>query len=102
MTLSLKIRGVDAIKHETIEYIIANLYFSKTNFQKNKILVYLRRKIYIVNDFRIKLLINNNIINFENIIVNVIKKNVFIKSYKIKIEIFARSHDEFIKKKFLY
>ena len=99
MTSSLKIHEIDFIKYKTIEYIITNLYFSKMNSQKNKVLVYFRKKIHIVDNFRIKLLINNDIINFENIIVDVINKNAFIKSYKIKIEISARSRDEFIKKK---
>ena len=99
MTLSLKVREVDFIKHEIIEYVIINLYFSKTNFQRNKILIYFRKEIYIINDFRIKLLINNNIINFKNIIVDVINKSVFIKNYKIKIEISVYPHNEFIKKK---
>ena len=44
-------------------------------------------------------MIDNDIINFENIVVDVIKKSAFIKSCKIKIEIFIRSRDEFIKKK---
>ena len=99
MTSPLRVRGVGSIKHETAEYVIADLYFSGTDSQGNKVLACLRREIHIVDDLRAKLLIGNDIIDPEGIVVDVVNKSAFIGSCKIKIEIFARPRGEFIKKK---
>ena len=62
-------------------------------------LTYLRRKLYIVDNLRVKILIKNNIIKFKKIVINVINKKARIKNYNITINIIARSRDEFIRRK---
>ena len=62
-------------------------------------LIYLRRKLYIVDNLRIKILIKNNIIKFKEIVINVINKKARINNYSITINIIARSRDEFIRRK---
>ena len=62
-------------------------------------LIYLRRKLYIVDNLRIKIFIKNNIIKFKEIVINVINKKIRINSCDITINIIARSRDEFIRRK---
>ena len=62
-------------------------------------LTYLRRKLYIVDNLRVKILIKNNIIRFKEIIINVINKKVRINNYSITVNIIARSRDEFVRRK---
>ena len=62
-------------------------------------LIYLRRKLHIVDNLRVKILIKNNIIKFKEIVINVINKKVRIDNYNITINIIARSRGEFIRRK---
>ena len=62
-------------------------------------LIYLRRKLYIVDNLRVKMLIKNNIIEFKEIIINIVNKKARINNYSITINIIARSRDEFIRRK---
>ena len=62
-------------------------------------LIYLRRKLYIVDNLRVKILIKNNIIRFEEIVINIVNKKARINNYNIIINIIARSRDEFIRRK---
>ena len=48
---------------------------------------------------RIKIFIKNNIIEFEEIVINVINKKARINNCSITIDIIARSRDEFIRRK---
>ena len=46
-----------------------------------------RRKVYLINNFKANMLINNNVIEFENIMINSIKKQTFITSINVIISI---------------
>ena len=54
-------------------------------------LTYLYRKLYIVDNLRIKIFIKNNIIKSKEIVINVANKKVRINNYSIIINIIARS-----------
>ena len=62
-------------------------------------LTYLRRKLHIIDNLRVKILIENNIIESKEIVINVINKKARINNYSITINIIARSRDEFIRRK---
>ena len=62
-------------------------------------LIYLRRKLYIVDNLYVKIFIKNNIIKFEEIVIDVVNKKVRINNCNITINIIARSRDEFIRRK---
>ena len=62
-------------------------------------LIYLRKELYIINNLRVKIFIKNNIIEFKEIVINVINKKIRINNYSITINIIARSRDKFIRKK---
>ena len=62
-------------------------------------LIYLRRKLYIVDNLRVKIFIKNNIIKSKEIVINIVNKKVRINNYSITINIIARSRDEFIRRK---
>ena len=62
-------------------------------------LIYLRRKLYIVDNLYIKIFIKNIIIKSKEIVINIVNKKARINSYSITINITARSRDEFIRRK---
>ena len=95
----MKIREIEFSKYETFEYIIQNLYFSKLDDKDHKMLIYIRRELYIVDDLRTKMLIGNDILELKDFVINVINKKTRINNCKIEIKIFFRSRDEFVKRK---
>ena len=62
-------------------------------------LIYLYRELHIVDNLRVKMLIENNIIGPKEIVINIVNKKVRINSYSITINIIARSRGEFIRRK---
>ena len=46
-----------------------------------------RREIYLINNFKTNMLINNNVIKFESIMINSIKKQAFIININVTISI---------------
>ena len=66
----------------TSKYFIANLYFLIIDGNK---LAWLRRKFYIVNNLKVKLLIRINILNFKGFIINLPRNKAYILIYNIDI-----------------
>lgn len=78
--------------------ILSKIYISRISIKKKEILIYIYKKLYFIDDFKIKILINNNIIELKNIIINIVNKKTYINNYKKIVKVFARSRNEFIKK----
>ena len=56
-------RNLEFNKYKTLKYVISSLYFSN----ENVIIKLIFRKVYIVDDFKINILININIIILKQI-----------------------------------
>lgn len=90
MTFSLRVREVNFIKHEIEEYIIVSMYLSRINEQSNKVLTLITKKLHLVDDFKVKMFIENDILESEVIVINVIKRFVYINNCNMKVNIHAR------------
>ena len=64
MITSLIVREIVIDQHQTSVYVIASMYFLD---QKNNKIVktMIRREIYSMNNFKVNMLINNDVIDFE-------------------------------------
>ena len=62
-------------------------------------LIYLYRKLHIIDNLRIKIFIENNIIESKEIIINIVNKKARIDSYSTTINITTRPRGEFIRRK---
>ena len=69
-------------RHENLKYVICDIHLKKNDKLITSIL---RRKIYLMNNFKTNMLINNNIIKSKNIIINLIKKQTFIINIDVTI-----------------
>ena len=56
-------RNLEFNKYKTLKYVISSLYFSN----ENVIIKLIFRKVYIIDDFKINILININIIILKQI-----------------------------------
>ena len=77
ITTFLKIRDLNIHRHENAKYVICDIHLKE---EKNDKLItsILRREVHLINNFKANMLINNNIIEFQSIMINSIKKQTFI------------------------
>ena len=84
MIIFLKIRDLNIHRHESSKYVICDIHLKKNDKSITSIF---RREIYLMNNFKTNMLINNNIIESKNIIINSIKKQTFIINIDVTISI---------------
>lgn len=77
MTISLKIRNLKIIKHQSFKYAIFNLYIFDRK-DKQDVIVHIRCEIYLVDNLKTNILIDNDIIELESIIINIKKREIYI------------------------
>ena len=89
-------------RYLTNDYLIINLYI-KEKIEKKSVVAHFRWEVHVMNDLKIKLLLDMNVIIFERIIINLNFKRFTIndcKSLKINIKItfkITRKFDEHLK-----
>ena len=72
-------RNVNIARYLIDNYLVLNIYI-KDYICNKKSIAYICRKIYIVDNFKIKLLLNINIITSKQIIVNLNIKQLILNS----------------------
>ena len=99
MTFSLRVREVKLIKHEINEYVIVLIYLLSTNFAEIKIITFIIRELHLINEFKVKMFINNNILSLKEIFINITQKKTVINNCKVTINVFVRHKDEYVHKR---
>ena len=86
MITSLIVYDLKIIKHKNDEYIIILIYvYDKDNIIEKLIRTCFIKEIHIINDFKIKIFIENNINKFENISISLKNKTTHINNCKMII-----------------
>jgi hypothetical protein len=80
MITSLNVRETSINKHETSEYIIVTIYFTDKIFEEKLVRRIIRREIHLINNLKINMLIKNDILDFENIIIDEANNKTIITS----------------------
>ena len=86
-------RNIGFNKYSILNYALVFIYILSTNAFGNRIKAFITRKTYIIDNFKAKILIGTNIIGLKSINIFIIKKEVYIESYKTSspINITARN-----------
>ena len=71
MASSLRIRGVESIKHEIDEYVTISIYMPETDAEGNNVLASFNRELHLIDDLRAKMLIGNDILGPEEIFIDI-------------------------------
>ncbi len=74
----LTIREIDANVHEMKKYVNFSIYLSSKINSKKKIEIH--KKIHLVENLKINMFINNDILESKNIIINIQEKKVIISN----------------------
>ena len=75
--------------HDTNEYVLISIYIS-TSKDDIKILYRIFREIYLVNNLKTHLFIDNNVIDLEKIVLNIAQDKTYINNCDIIATIISR------------
>ena len=89
MISSLQIRDLDTNRHESWKYVICDIHMSDTK-NDQKITSLFRREIHFVDNLKVNMFLNNDIIEFENFAIDMTKKHAVIDSIDIIISLKIR------------
>ena len=90
MISSLKIRDLNTNRHEIWKYVICDIYLLNIKNDK-KIMLFIQREIYLINNLKINILIKNDITSVEKFIIDMTKKHVIINNINVFIALNIRS-----------
>ena len=85
MITFLTIRELNINKHQNVEYVILFIYMIDKDDVDNDVRTCFRRETHVVDDLKINMLIENNVIDVENFTINFQRKIVYVKECKITI-----------------
>ncbi len=97
MTTFLIVRDIKANVHEIQKHVNFSIYLSsKDDFIK---LIEIHREMHLIENLKANMLIDNDILEFEDIIIDVQKKNVIIQSCEnLIIEMKIHQRESFVRK----
>lgn len=101
MSTPLKVRGIGALKHKSLEFATLSLYFPDKNSVGDLVYASLQCEIYIVEDLCANLLIGNNIMSPEAMIIDLGRKTALICTCGVTIDINVRQRGQFLARKLL-
>ena len=93
---SLKIKNIKLFTLNTNKYILINfVIFDEINDKST--IVYFIRYFYIVNNFKVNILFNNNIFNLKNVVVHVNQQKFIIDNcdnFSISLKVVVKNNDD--------
>ena len=90
MTSSFKMRNLDIRRHETWKYAIVDVHLFELKNDK-KIIFIFRRKLHLIDDLKINMLIDNDIMKSKQIVSNIVKKSIFVNTIDVILILKTRS-----------
>ena len=90
MITLISVRELDVDKHITVEYVILFMYFSD---QKNDVTIKIKiiRKIHLIDNLKINMLLSNDVIESKKIDVSISNKSIYIDNYEVIVSFEVRT-----------
>ena len=92
----LRIRKIDATRHETNEYVKVLNYFSEIKNEKH-VLTQVIKEIYLTNGFKTNLLIENDFFELENFTINVNNRKTTIANCDVIITLSIKQRNFYVR-----
>ena len=89
MISSFQIRDLDINRHESWKYVVCDIHMSDTK-NDQKVTSLFRREVHFVKNLKVNMLLNNDIIEFENFVIDMIKRHAIIDNIDIIISLKIR------------
>lgn len=101
MSTPFKVRGIGASKHESAQFAGLSLFLPGENDKGQKVYAFFRCELHLVEGFRAKILIENNILAPEDFIFDVKLGHAFVGSCGVKTTVRAGQRVQFLRRKLL-
>ena len=79
----VRVRDINSRKHDNFKYVKLNFYIQKKKVDDTTITTHFKRKVHIINEFKIELFIEINIMNSKIISIDSTNKRMTIKNCDI-------------------
>jgi len=87
----LNICNLNIYNYKFNKYTIVDFYINNIDKQENSTCVHFRQEIYLVDNLKANIFIDNNILDLEEIVIDFLTKIAFIKSCSVIISIKVKS-----------
>lgn len=98
----LNIRDLEIYKYNFDKYAITDFYFNKVKVDRSRAITYFCREIHLVDDLKINILVDINILNSKDFTLDLAAKITFIKSCNITIFICTKARRDCIVNQSIY
>ena len=95
MIISITIRELDANKHITDRYAMISMYFKEKDKQDNDVRTVIIKKVHLMNDLKVNILIENEILDSELFDIFMSKSTTYIESCDVTISILITNQRSF-------
>ncbi len=101
MAVLLKVRGIEASKHESDEFVSMPIHFLEVDEHKQQVYPRIYREMQFVDGLKASMLVENDIIAPECIMINFANSIAFITSCNVRIAITTRQQGQPLRKKLI-
>lgn len=98
MKTILKIKNINSITHESVEFICIFVYFLNKVKNDTTVLIVITKEIYFVENLKIKMLIENDSFDSEKFVINIETRIAIIESCKINISLKIQFKNSYIRR----
>ena len=98
MITSLKVKDIDFTTHEFLKFVSISIYFSGLTKNDISAFVFIIRKIHLIDDLKVKMLIKNDLLSFKGFVIDIEDKSIAIESCKIEISLKIQSKDLYLRR----
>lgn len=99
MAVSLKVRGIEASKHESDKFVSMPIYILGVNKHKEPVYTCIYHEMHLIDGLKANMLVGNDIITPEGIMIDLANSTTFITSCNVRIAITARQRGQPLRKK---
>ena len=85
MKIALKVKDIESTTHESTKFIHISIYFFDIAKDESTVLACITREIHLIDDLKVKMLVDNDFLSFEGFIIDIEEKSATIESCEISI-----------------
>ena len=97
MSMSLKVKGIGVLKHESGDFGFTTIYIPDIDKKSREVYTSISYELYLVNRLKTNILMGNNIFYIEGFAINLSISSTLIHSCGMRIDINARQHSKFLR-----
>ena len=98
ITILLKVKNIETSKYKTDKYVFKAIYFPVISNKGQRLVVYIHREFYLVDNLRVNIFIGNDIIGTKDITIDIANKKAYVSGCKATVPITPRQRGQFVRR----